>query len=93
MYFLSTALLALAVSTGVSISCGNLCGILLTCIYAGVIAVPLGISYDKTTGLSAAETANKGRLDAATTLGMSCSSFSRPAMLRHFNQRTRKWPR
>jgi len=30
-------------------------------------AVPLGIEYDKTTGLSAAETANKGRLDTATS--------------------------
>jgi len=32
-----------------------------------VIAFPLGIEYDKTTGLDADETANKGRLDAATT--------------------------
>jgi len=32
-----------------------------------VIAVPLGIEYDKTTGLDVDETANKGRLDAATT--------------------------
>jgi len=33
-----------------------------------VVAVPLGIQYDKTTGLNADETANKGRLDAAATL-------------------------
>ncbi|CAA7262517.1 unnamed protein product [Cyclocybe aegerita] len=32
------------------------------------IAVPLGIEYDKTENLDAEETANKGRLDAATTL-------------------------
>jgi len=49
MHFLSTTLLALAVSTG-------------------VIAVPLGISYDKVADLDATESANKGRLDAGTTL-------------------------
>ncbi|KAF9483967.1 hypothetical protein BDN70DRAFT_214221 [Pholiota conissans] len=31
------------------------------------VAVPLGIEYDKTTGLTAEEQANKGRLDTATT--------------------------
>ena len=41
----------------------------------GIAAVPLSIAYDKTTGLSAEETANKGRLDAATTLGKSGSIY------------------
>ncbi len=38
----------------------------------GIAAVPLSIAYDKTTGLSADETANKQRLDAATTEGKFC---------------------
>lgn len=44
-----------------------------TYLCTGVIAVPLGISYDKVADLDATESANKGRLDAGTTLGMSYS--------------------
>ncbi len=42
----------------------------------GIVAVPLSIDYDKTTGLTADETNNKQRLDDATTLGKSCSSYT-----------------
>ncbi len=43
--------------------------------YLGIAASPLSIAYDKTANLDETETANKQRLDAATTEGKSCSNI------------------